>query len=100
IRDDLVTGVQTCALPISYIYEYNDFAVGLTDAGGMLIAQCTGGMPPFVADSVGTAVRDGLSIYGAARLQPGDVVLCNHAAVQGQIGRASCRESGGRRGGG
>jgi N-methylhydantoinase B len=68
----------------AYIYEYNDFAVGLTDADGQLVAQCTGGMPPFVADSVGTAVRDGLSIYGRARLCPGDVVLCNHAAVQGQ----------------
>ena len=43
-----------------YIYEYNDFAVGLVDAEGQLVAQCTGGMPPFVADSVGMAVRDGL----------------------------------------
>src|SRR3984957_1047637 len=67
-----------------YIYEYNDFAVGLTDPDGQLVAQCTGGMPPFVADSVGTAVRDGLQIYGRARLAAGDVVLCNHAAVQGQ----------------
>jgi N-methylhydantoinase B len=67
-----------------YIYEYNDFAVGLTDVDGQLIAQCTGGMPPFVADSVGMAVRDGLAIYGRDRLHPGDVVLCNHAAVQGQ----------------
>src|SRR3954469_14620225 len=68
----------------AYIYEYNDFAVGLTDADGKLIAQCTGGMPPFVADSVGMAVRDGLLIYGRERLHHGDVVLCNHAAVQGQ----------------
>src|SRR5712671_274205 len=67
-----------------YIYEYNDFAVGLVGAEGQLIAQCTGGMPPFVADSVGMAVRDGLSIYGKARLHHGDIVLCNHAAVQGQ----------------
>jgi N-methylhydantoinase B len=67
-----------------YIYEYNDFAVGLADASGQLIAQCTGGMPPFVADSVGMAVRDGLEIYGADRLAHGDVVVCNHAAVQGQ----------------
>ena len=67
-----------------YIYEYNDFAVGLTDPDGQLVAQCTGGMPPFVADSVGMAVRDGLKIYGRDRLQNGDVVLCNHAAVQGQ----------------
>ena len=68
----------------AYIYEYNDFAVGLTDSDGTLIAQCTGGMPPFVADSVGMAVRDGLQIYGRERLHYGDVVLCNHAAVQGQ----------------
>src|SRR5437660_12514734 len=67
-----------------YIYEYNDFAVGLTGADGELIAQCTGGMPTFVADSVGMAVRDGLAIYGRERLHDGDVVLCNHAAVQGQ----------------
>src|SRR5262249_36032574 len=66
-----------------YIYEYNDFAVGLVGAEGQLIAQCTGGMPPFVADSVGMAVRDGLSIYGRDRLHHGDVVLCHHAAVQG-----------------
>ena len=67
-----------------YIYEYNDFAVGLVGAQGQLVAQCTGGMPPFVADSVGMAVRDGLQIYGKDRLHDGDVVLCNHAAVQGQ----------------
>src|SRR6516162_1057260 len=67
-----------------YIYEYNDFAVGLVGAQGQLVAQCTGGMPPFVADSVGMAVRDGLKIYGRERLHHGDVVVCNHAAVQGQ----------------
>ena len=67
-----------------YIYEYKDYAVGLTGPDGELVAQCTGGMPLFVADSVGMAVRDGLQIYGSERLHHGDVVLCNHAAVQGQ----------------
>jgi N-methylhydantoinase B len=67
-----------------YIYEYKDYAVGLVDAGGSLIAQNTGGMPIFVADSVGMAVRDGLEIYGIARLHHGDVLICNHASVQGQ----------------
>lgn len=67
-----------------YIFEYKDFAVGLVDADGQMVAQSTGGMPPFVADSVGTAVRDGLKIYGKDRLHHGDVVVCNHAAVQGQ----------------
>ena len=67
-----------------YIYEYKDFAVGLAGPDGELIAQSTGGIPVFVADSVGMAVRDGLSVYGKARLRHGDFVLCNHAAVQGQ----------------
>jgi N-methylhydantoinase B len=44
-----------------YVYEYKDFAVGLVSATGELIAQCTGGMPVFVADSVGMAVHDGLA---------------------------------------
>src|SRR5215471_17766406 len=56
-----------------YIYEYNDFAVGLTDAEGQLLGQCAGGMPVFIADSVGMAVRDGLSIYGREKLHHGDV---------------------------
>src|SRR5437870_13413224 len=72
-----------------YIYEYNDFAVGLTDAAGQLIAQCTGGMPPLVADSVGMAVRDGLAIYGRGRPHRGDGVLCNHAGVKGQDTKTS-----------
>src|SRR5437667_9513856 len=41
-------------------------------------------MPVFVADSVGMAVRDGLETYGRENFHKGDVVVCNHAAVQGQ----------------
>ena len=67
-----------------YIYEYKDYAVALVGADGKLIAQNTGGMPIFVADSVGMAVRDGLEAYGVERLHHGDVLICNHAAVQGQ----------------
>jgi N-methylhydantoinase B len=67
-----------------YIYEYKDYAVGLVDADGKLIAQNTGGMPIFVADSVGMAVRDGLEAYGVERVHHGDVLICNHASVQGQ----------------
>ena len=67
-----------------YIYEYKDYAVGIAGPDGELIAQCTGGMPVFVADAVGQAVRDGLSIYGSENLHHGDVIVCNHAAVQGQ----------------
>jgi N-methylhydantoinase B len=67
-----------------YVYEYKDFAVGLVNTEGYLVAQSAGSMPPFVADTVGTAVRDGLATYGRERLFEGDVVVCNHAAVQGQ----------------
>ncbi len=67
-----------------YIYEYKDYAVGFVSAIGELLAQSTGGMPVFVADSVGAAVKDGLEIYGRENLHKGDVVVCNHAAIQGQ----------------
>jgi N-methylhydantoinase B len=67
-----------------YIYEYKDYAVGFVGAAGELLAQSTGGMPVFVADSVGMAVRDGLEVYGCGDLRKGDVIVCNHAAVQGQ----------------
>jgi N-methylhydantoinase B len=67
-----------------FIYEYKDYAVALTDPTGQLIAQNTGGMPIFAADCVGTAVRDGIDAYGRERLHHGDVLICNHASVQGQ----------------
>src|SRR5678810_461104 len=67
-----------------YIYEYKDYAVGFVGAEGELLAQSTGGMPVFVADSVGMAVKDGLEVYGRQHLHKGDVIVCNHAAVQGQ----------------
>jgi N-methylhydantoinase B len=83
ITDQIDANISRTAFS-PYIYEYKDFAVGLVSAEGELIAQCTGGMPVFVADSVGMAVRDGLATYGAARLHHGDVVVCNHASIQGQ----------------
>ena len=67
-----------------YIYEYKDYAVGFVSATGELLAQSTGGMPVFVADSVGAAVKDGMEIYGRENIHKGDVIVCNHAAVQGQ----------------
>ncbi len=67
-----------------YIYEYRDYAVGFVGPDGELVAQSVGGMPIFVADSVGAGVRDGLSLYGEAGIHAGDVIVCNHAAVQGQ----------------
>ncbi len=67
ITDQIDVNISRTAFS-PYIYEYKDFAVGLVSADGELIAQCTGGMPVFVADSVGMAVRDAAERdYGAAR---------------------------------
>ena len=67
-----------------YIYEYRDYAVGFVGPDGELVAQSVGGMPIFVADSVGAGVRDGIAIHGKDGILAGDVIVCNHAAVQGQ----------------
>ncbi len=83
ITDQIDANVTRTAFS-PYIYEYKDFAVGLTGPDGELIAQCKGGMPIFVADSVGMAVRDGIEVYGKDRLGHGDIIVCNHAAIQGQ----------------
>src|SRR3954467_10422743 len=76
ITDQIDANVTRTAFS-PYIYEYKDYAVGMTDADGRLLAQCNGGMPIFVADAVGSAVRDGLAIHGKEKLREGDVLLCN-----------------------
>ena len=67
-----------------YIYEYKDYAVGIVDASGDLICQCTAGMPVFVADVMRAAVQDGLALYGSDKLQEGDVIFTNYAGTIGQ----------------
>lgn len=66
------------------INEYKDYAVGIVDPQGRLIAQSRGSLLIFVANALGTAVRDGLALYGEAELQHGDVVISNHAGTLGQ----------------
>lgn len=66
------------------VYEYKDYAVGIVDARGRLLGQCSGGMPLFVADVLGAAVRDGLKIYGLEALHAGDVIITNAAGTIGQ----------------
>jgi N-methylhydantoinase B len=73
---------RTAYSPI--VYEYKDYAAGILDAEGHLISQCTGGIPIFVADILGVAVRDGLELCGPEGLKPGDVVITNHAGTIGQ----------------
>jgi N-methylhydantoinase B len=66
------------------ISEYKDYAVGIVDARGQLICQCSGGLPIFIANALSAAVREGLELYGAERLRHGDVVINNRAATMGQ----------------
>jgi N-methylhydantoinase B len=66
------------------IYEYKDYAVGIVDPDGRLICQSTGGIPIFVANALGVAVCDGIKVHGLDGIEPGDVIISNHAETQGQ----------------
>lgn len=65
--------IRTSMSPI--IYETTDFAVGLTDAKGELIAQGNG-VAGFLA-TLDTAVQSALQHHPAATLKPGDVIITN-----------------------
>ena len=83
IPDQLdVNIMRTAYSPL--IYEYKDYAVGIVDAEGRLISQCKGGIPLFVTNTLGTAVRDGLEVYGRQGIAPGDVIVTNYVESQGQ----------------
>ena len=66
------------------ISEYKDYAVGIVDPAGRLISQSRASLAIFVANALGTAVKDGLAIYGADGLRDGDAVISNHAGTLGQ----------------
>jgi len=68
----------------AFISEYKDYSVGIVDAKGNSISQSRGSLAIFVANALGTAVRDGLDIYGADGLRDGDIVISNHAGTLGQ----------------
>ena len=59
------------------VSEYKDYAVGIVDADGCLLCQSTAGMPLFVADVLGAAVRDGVRVYGKEGFVHGDIVITN-----------------------
>lgn len=66
------------------IYEYKDYAVGLVDVSGASIALASHGLPGFLTNVLGLAARDGIATYGLERIEPGDVILTNHAGTSGQ----------------
>lgn len=65
--------IRTSMSPI--IYETTDFAVGLTDARGELIAQGNG-VAGFLA-TLDTAVQSALQHHPAGTLRDGDVIITN-----------------------
>ncbi len=66
------------------VYEYKDYAVGMVDPQGRLIAQSDGGIPLFFANALGVAVRDGIAVHGIDGIEEGDILFSNHAATLGQ----------------
>src|SRR5205823_7488728 len=88
IRDKLVTGVQTCALPISRTGTY-ERGVALFHRGGK---RRRSGLTPNRPESL-----VGRSTAGTRRrvvpLEHGqDARLVSHSRLAPEIGRASCRE--------
>lgn len=66
------------------VQEYKDYSVGFVDAGGRLVAQSRGSLPIFVANALGTAVREGLGLIGQDGMKSGDIIISNTAATMGQ----------------
>jgi N-methylhydantoinase B len=89
VRNLLIATMDECEINLSrtafspIIYEVKDYCIGLLDHEGNTIAQSRGSVPTFMAD-LGDSVRDGLAIYGAEGIEPGDVLLMNYAEVCGQ----------------
>jgi N-methylhydantoinase B len=76
IADEVDVNITRTAFS-PYIYEYKDYAVGIVDAGGDLICQCTAGKAVFVADGMRVGVQDGRRRYGPERLHDGDIIVTN-----------------------
>ncbi len=68
----------------AFISEYKDYSVGIVDVNGESISQSRGSLAIFVANALGTAVRDGLKLYGKENIRQGDVFISNHAGTLGQ----------------
>ena len=81
---DLVEADLTRTAFSPLVYEYKDYSVGLVDAEGQIIALARHGLPMFTASIIGCAVRDGLRTYSSNGIEPGDIIICNHAGTIGQ----------------
>ncbi len=83
IPDEIESDVsRTAYSPL--IYEYKDYAIGLIDTEGRLIAHSRGGIPLFMANVLGLAILDGLVCYRRDEIHPGDVFISNWSETFGQ----------------
>src|SRR3546814_8586655 len=93
-RCALVTGVQTCALPILYRLReaglYNRAAIAMHEAALRLV--CTAAQP---SDAAGQELLAGLRRIVEKYPRPQPAGGATAVAAQSQIGRASWRERGG-----
>src|SRR5207244_10471582 len=91
IRDDLVTGVQTCALPIyrrdHRLFERADGKDDRVVAGAQAVADVAGRL-----SELGQVLPDAEPTAGARDHDRPDVRRARLLQA-GEIGRASCRES-------
>src|SRR5207244_10423359 len=89
IRDDLVTGVQTCALPISFQDVTAELREDLGDLAQEVVAVGAGERSQVLPVPAPVPVVPGRRAVGQRRY------FGTEARVQEeQIGRASCRERG------
>src|SRR5206468_6378966 len=86
IRDLIVTGVQTCALPISFASRFAAQGVRYLDA------PVTGGQKGSVEATLSFMV--GGDAADLERARPWLLTMGKKIIHCGQIGRASCRERG------
>src|SRR5207244_7469858 len=89
IRDDLVTGVQTCALPIYGTHV----AATIAGTGAARVDRAEQGVAP------GAALAGVKVLHADGSGTEAEVIAGVQWAVANEIGRASCRERGGRDGG-
>src|SRR5207249_8773739 len=93
IRDRNVTGVQTCALPISttlFVADKNNGAVRKLTSNGFGWAVSTAAGMPFQRGLMPGPLPTSLNaVARIARTPSGEIVILN----ENEIGRASCRES-------
>ena len=65
------------------VYEYKDYAIGVVDAAGGLVAQAQGGLPIFLAD-IGGPLPGVLEAHPLDSFEPGDAIITNDPETCGQ----------------